>query len=84
MCATDIDLSCPLASMVLRAEEHTQGRKVVPIPMAVIVCPLPGFTELGEYAPMVGDCNFLTCFCLVLWDKGRMHERQDEERLLTY
>lgn len=41
MCATDIDLSCPLASVVLRAEEHTREREVVPIPMVVIVCPLP-------------------------------------------
>ena len=66
MCATAIDLSCPLASVVLRAEENTWGREVVPTPMAVIVCPLLGFTELGEYAPEAGDCNFLTCFCLML------------------
>lgn len=32
---------------------------MVPTPMAVIVSLLPGFTELGEYAPEAGDCNFL-------------------------
>lgn len=54
MYATDIDLSCPLASVVLRAEEHTWGREVVPTPMTVIVCPLHGCTEFGEYAPEAG------------------------------
>lgn len=29
------------------------------------------FTELGEYAPVVGDCNFLTCF---VWCYGTKEE----------